>query len=513
MQALLHVNQSLEQAKEKAAESEERYRIFYQNAPLPYQSLDAEGCFIDVNPMWLRTLGYERDEVIGKWFGDFLHPDLIEHFNVNFPAFKKQGSVSDVQFKLRKKDGTYIHVSYDGCIGYTPEGGFKQTYCVFKDITAQKRTEEKLRESEERFKALHNASFGGIGIHDKGIILECNQGLSEMTGYSPEELIGMDGLLLISPDSRELVKSKILAGYEKPYEAHGLRKNGEVFPMRLEARNIPYKGKMVRTVEFRDITESKQAEKALIAAKEKAEESDLLKSAFLANMSHEIRTPMNGILGFAELLKEPDLSVEKHQKYIRIIEKSGLRMLNIINNLVDISKIEAGLMKPEMSASNINEQIEYIYAFFKPEADAKGIKLSFNAPLPANEATIRTDPEKLVAILTNLVKNAIKFTDDGEIEFGYYKKDEPFEFYVKDTGAGIPKNRQEAIFERFLQADIADKMALQGAGLGLAISKAFVEMLGGNIRVESETGKGSTFYFTLPCPEKTPPLVRPVKEY
>ena len=262
-----------------------------------------------------------------------------------------------------------------------------------------------------------------------------------------------------------------------------------------------------------DITTLKDTEHELIMAKEKAEESDRLKSAFLANMSHEIRTPMNGILGFADLLKEPGLTGDEQQKYIQIIEKSGKRMLNIINDIIDISKIESGLIKPEINESNINQQIEYIYTFFKPEAEAKGIELSFRNTLPAKEATIQTDREKLYAILTNLVKNAIKYTKEGSIEFGVStgsttvstgsttgSVSEPVElqFYVKDTGIGIPKDRQEAIFERFIQADIADKKAYQGAGLGLTISKAYVEMLGGRIWVESKEGIGSTFYFTLP---------------
>ncbi|MFZ4464481.1 MAG: ATP-binding protein [Bacteroidales bacterium] len=233
-------------------------------------------------------------------------------------------------------------------------------------------------------------------------------------------------------------------------------------------------------------------------AKERAEESDRLKSAFLANMSHEIRTPMNGILGFAELLKEPGLTGDQQQEYIRIIETSGARMLNIINDIVSISKIESGTLEVSNIESNINHQMEYIYDFFKPEAEAKGLKLSFINSLPAKNAIIRTDREKVFAILTNLVKNAIKYTLKGSIEFGYLKKDDFLEFYVKDTGMGVPKHRQEAIFERFVQADIEDKMALQGAGLGLAITKSYVEMLGGKIWVESEEGLGSTFYFTLP---------------
>ena len=236
----------------------------------------------------------------------------------------------------------------------------------------------------------------------------------------------------------------------------------------------------------------------LIIAKEKAEESDKLKSAFLANMSHEIRTPMNGILGFSDLLKLPGLTGLQQQEYISIIEKSGNRMLNIINDIVDISKIEAGLMIVNNKDSNINKKIEFIYIFFKPQVEEKGMQFFFKNALPTKEATISTDSEKVYSILTNLVKNAIKYTKEGTIEFGYIKKDKTLEFYVKDTGIGIPKDRQSAIFERFVQADITDKMARQGAGLGLSISKAYVEMLGGSIWVESEEGIGSTFYFTLP---------------
>ena len=238
--------------------------------------------------------------------------------------------------------------------------------------------------------------------------------------------------------------------------------------------------------------------KELLKAKEQAEESDRLKSAFLANMSHEIRTPMNGILGFAELLKEPGLTGKEQQDYIRIIEKSGARMLNIINDIVDISKIEAGLMKLEIQDSNVNEQIQDIYTFFKPEVEAKGMILSFNTPLPTKEAILKTDREKVYAILTNLVKNAIKYSNTGTIEIGYSKRDSDLEFYVKDTGIGIPNDRHGAIFERFIQADIPDEWAQQGAGLGLSITKAYVEMLGGKIRVASQVSVGSTFYFTLP---------------
>ncbi|KUO66898.1 MAG: hybrid sensor histidine kinase/response regulator [Lutibacter sp. BRH_c52] len=236
----------------------------------------------------------------------------------------------------------------------------------------------------------------------------------------------------------------------------------------------------------------------LIVAKERAEESDRLKSAFLANMSHEIRTPMNGILGFAGLLKTPNLTGEKQQEYIRIIENSGKRMLNIINDIISISKIESGILEVNISETNINDQIDYILNFFLSETENKGILLFSKNSLSANDVIIKTDKEKLYAILTNLVKNAIKFTKEGSIEFGYAKKGKFIEFFVKDTGVGISKEQKKLIFERFRQGSESLSRNYEGAGLGLSISKAYVELLGGNIWVESITGKGSTFYFTIP---------------
>ncbi len=248
----------------------------------------------------------------------------------------------------------------------------------------------------------------------------------------------------------------------------------------------------------REITDRVIVEQQLIKAKEKAEESEKLKSAFLANMSHEIRTPMNGILGFARLLKESDLNEDEASEFIDLITKSGKRMLNIINDIIDISKIEAGQMEINICEMNIIEQINDAFFFFKPEADEKKLQIFIDIPKNEEIVTVLTDKDKIFAVLLNLTKNAIKFTNLGFIQIGYTIKDNNVLFYVTDTGVGIDYSLHHIIFERFRQGSEALSRNYEGAGLGLSISKAYIEMLGGKLWVESIIGKGSTFYFTIP---------------
>lgn len=237
----------------------------------------------------------------------------------------------------------------------------------------------------------------------------------------------------------------------------------------------------------------------LLRAKERAEESDRLKTAFLANMSHEIRTPMNGILGFTELLRESDLSVEEKDKYIEIIQQSGHRMLNTVNDIIEISKIETGLMSLNPVTFDINKVLEELTSFFQPEAKKKSIRLFIEKSISEKKATVTMDRHKYESILSNLIKNAIKYTNGGEIKTGYLSKKGKIEFYIIDTGMGISVERQKAVFDRFVQADIEDKKALGGSGLGLSIAKAYAEAIGGELWLErSVPGSGSEFRFRLP---------------
>jgi signal transduction histidine kinase len=246
---------------------------------------------------------------------------------------------------------------------------------------------------------------------------------------------------------------------------------------------------------FEDYFKQRQT---LEQAKQKAEESDKLKSAFLSNIAHEIRTPMHGILGFAEMLKTASLSNEQMREYIAIIEKSSARMLNTITDLIEISRIESGQTEINLSLLDIDGQVDSIYAIFKPEADKKGLQLNVINILETEGVHIRTDRDKLDTILTQILKNAIKYTKKGSIEIRYLQKGDFIEYSVKDTGIGIEKDKQQAIFGRFTQADNSLSKNYEGFGLGLSITQAYVEMLGGSIWVESEPGTGSTFCFTIP---------------
>ncbi len=413
----------------------------------------------------------------------------------------KNGELWDYELTLKTKTGVLKYASINARLISDINGKPNHIDGAIRDITERKQSETQLRKLSQ---AVEQSPTTIILTDTEGNIDNANHKTLEITGYELAEIIGKNPRIFSSGEKSKndykVLWETILSGEEWRGEFHNKKKNGELYwELASISPIINEKGKITHYLAVKeDITEHKQTLEDLIKAKEHAEESDKLKSAFLANMSHEIRTPMNGILGFAELLKEPDLSGEQQQEYIKIIEKSGIRMLNIINDIVDISKIEAGLMKVDIKDSNINEKIQFIYIFFKPQVEGKGMQLLFNNTLPIKEAIIRTDNEKVYSILTNLVKNAIKYSNEGSIVFGYVKKGKTLEFYVKDTGIGIPKDRQSAIFERFIQADISDKMARQGAGLGLSISKAYVEMLGGKIWVESEEGIGSTFYFTLP---------------
>jgi len=330
---------------------------------------------------------------------------------------------------------------------------------------------------------------------------------TRITGYTPEEFVEQKSIafndLILSEyrdsiwnDWQNIINNKQVFESEYPIKTA----SGEIKWLWERGRGVFNDNDELQYLEgyIEEITAIKLNKEELIKAKEKAEESDRLKSAFLANISHEIRTPMNGILGFAELLKEPDLSLENHIEFIQVIETSGQRMLNIINDLIDISKIESGETTLRLKKTNLLNILHELNIFFTPEAYDKGIKLDYSCEINPDDCWIETDNQKLNQIIANLIKNALKFTEKGSIRFGCQKQNSKFKFFVTDTGQGISADQINFIFDRFRQGTMHLTRKHEGAGLGLAISKAYVELLGGSIHVDSEPEKGSTFWFELP---------------
>lgn len=391
----------------------------------------------------------------------------------------------------------------------------------WQNTQKRQQIEAALKESEHKLRSLFNTMTQGVIYHNKeGRIIDANAAAEQILGVSLDQMQGLTSMdyrwHVIHEDGSDfpghthpvmqaLVTGQavcnITMGVYHPSKNEYRWIQTSAIPQFLD-QNTELFGIYVT---FTDITERKQAEDALqkqnielIAAKQKAEESDRLKSAFLANMSHEIRTPMNGILGFTDLLMNNELDPITRHKYIEIIQKSGHRMLTIINDLIDISKIEAKQIQIFYENTNIDKILEELYLFFYPESLKRKIFLNYNRELPPSKHLVETDKIKVTQVLTNLIKNALKFTTHGSVEFGCRMQNNELYFYVSDTGMGVSDEYRNKIFERFRQGELSQHQVEEGTGLGLAISKAFIELLGGQIGLDSKKDVGSTFYFTLP---------------
>jgi PAS domain S-box-containing protein len=460
---------------------------------------DGSFIFKGINPMHEKLTGYHNNDITGKTPEEILDPEVAKAVSHNYATCIREGKTIQYEEalpflgKITWWETVLNPVRNDA-------GHIYRIIGTSKNITERKQAYAQLK----KMSAAVEQSPAVVVITDpRGNIEYVNPMFTEHTGYSAEEARGKNPRILQSGlVPKALYKdlwNTILSGKVWRGELQNKKKNGELYwESVVIAAILNTEGVITNFVAVKeDITDQKKMLTDLIAAKEKAEESDRLKTAFLANISHEIRTPMNGILGFSELLKEPQLSGEEMIEYIDLIHQSGLRMLNLINDLIDISRIDAQETKLQITETPLNELLHNLHAFFKPEAEAKGLRLTCTTGLSDIESIIKTDSIKLNQILTNLIKNALKFTHKGGIDFGYTKGHGKLEFYVIDSGIGIPADMKDKIFERFLQVDNTLTRGYEGAGLGLSITKAFIEMLGGTIRVESIDGEGSKFFFTL----------------
>jgi PAS domain S-box-containing protein len=373
-----------------------------------------------------------------------------------------------------------------------------------KEILERKKNEAALKVSQQVFKTLAEVSPVGIfRTKPNGETIYVNPTWTELSGLSFEEAQGNNWLKAVHPEDR----AKVIENWES--DTHfSKRSNAEYRFLRNDGSVVWVIGNAVPELinneingyigTITDITRIKQFEIDLIQARDKAEESDRLKTAFLNNISHEVRTPMNAIIGFSNLLSDQDLEPVVRNDFLQTIVQSCQQLLSIITQIVNIAIVEAGQEKVYEKEVSLNSIFKMLFDQFSPEAAKKNIVLTYHTALSENRDIIETDETKLIQIISNLLSNALKFINHGSVQFGYLMNENHLEFYVKDTGIGIPYEMHEKIFERFRQVENNLTRNYDGSGLGLSISKAYVELLGGKIWVSSELDEGSIFKFTIP---------------
>ncbi len=504
-------------AKQRAEDNETQLKESQAMAKLGSWELDIETGIFTFTDNFYSIFKTSAEEMggykmtINEYASRFVHPDdchmvekeVMEAIKTDDPDFAKY-----LEHKIRYIDGSTGYIGVRFFIKKDNSGKTIKTYGVNQDITDRKIAEQKLQESKEkaeesekRFRIIAEQSTEGITVADlKGNYVYVNNTFCQMSGYTKEELLKMTvfdmGSGNVGQDDDVYYREENVSG-KKRY--HVLRKkDGTDYYTEITGTYIEIDKQKLILGSIRDVSEIVKYQNDLIAAKEKAEESDKLKSAFLMNVSHEIRTPMNGILGFIDLLAQPELSDAEKSGFIDIVNKSGKRLLNTINDIVEISKIEVGDVHLNYEVVDVSEILQFQYNFFKMQAMEKGVGLRIREQITGDVAIIETDKHKLDGILMNLIKNAIKFTPEGLIEIGNYIEDDKLFFYVSDSGRGIPEDKVEVIFDRFVQAELGNTRGYEGSGIGLSIVKAYIEAFKGKIEVKSEVGKGSTFLFSIP---------------
>lgn len=431
---------------------------------------------------------------------------ILKESGIDIPFIVISGTIGEEVAVQAMKAGAHDYIMKDNLKRLLP--AIERELRESESRADRKLLEQKQKQAEEKLRILSQAveqSPTSILITDtEGKITYINSKFSVLTGYSPEETLGQNPRFLKSGEMpTEYYKEMwmtINSGKEWSGEFHNRKKSGELYWEQAFISPIfDSTGMITHFLSIKeDITGRKQTEKELISAKEKAEESNRLKTEFLHNMSHEIRTPMNGIMGFTTLLEDPDISHEKQKQYIKFITNSSTQLLRIIDDILEISQLETTQVKAHNEQVCLNDLLLELFSIFDMKAKAKKIPLYLNKGLSDKQSLIYTDTLKLNKILGNLLENALKFTSTGFVEMGYQLKNNTIEIYVQDTGIGINPQKQESIFERFSQEEKEVTKIYGGLGLGLSIAKENTELLGGKITLKSEKGKGSVFYVTIP---------------
>jgi PAS domain S-box-containing protein len=488
-------------------DSENRFRKIFEESPFSMLMTGKDFTIIRANSSFCNMIGYKEEELRSFTFRNFTHSDYISRDEVSLmKMISGEIPVYHTEKRYICKDRSIIWGSTTVSIIRNERDEIQFFLVMIEDITLRNKAEAELDNSVSMLKATFESTEDGLLVVDSdGKIVQLNKKFTDMWHIPEEILVSMEDRLALDYVRNELIDPESFVEnvkrlYSKPEEtSFDLLefKDGRFFERYSQPQMI--NGKDVgRVWSFRDITRQKKAEADLIKAKERAEESDKLKTAFLHNVSHEIRTPMNAIIGFSTLLNEPGSTEDERRQYTDIISRSGSQLLSIINDIVDIANVESGQARVNLSEINLNSTLKSLNEQFSINSKEKNVALVLEMPMADKDSTLVTDNTKLVQILSNLINNALKFTKNGQIAFGYTVKDNFIEFYVKDTGIGIHPEQYSRIFERFYQIDSAISRQYSGTGLGLSICKGYVELLGGSIRVESEPGIGTCFIFTVP---------------
>jgi PAS domain S-box-containing protein len=490
--------------EEALLKSQHLFQTLAQVSPVGIFRTNADGNTTYVNPKWSELSGFSSREAFGEGWLNAVHPEDRGKLSESWANNLKSGNESSAEYRFLRPDGSTIWVigkAVPELIGNEVTGYIG----TITDITELKRAEEILRESEKKYRRIfENVQDLYYETTIEGTILEISPSIEILSKgqYHPVDLIGKS-MNEFYPDPLEranLISKLNERGSVTDFEITLRNRDGSSVPCSISSKiYCDAQGRPEKILgSTHDITERKKFEEELITAKVKAEESDNLKTAFLHNISHEIRTPLNAIVGFSALLTEPGLDDESKFSFIETITQSSNQLLAIISDIIEISNIDAGILKYSKSEIKINLILQRLFDQFLPEAKEKSIEFKKETPLSDDRAVILSDNTKFIQIITNLLSNAFKFTQSGNIEFGYTVADKFLNFYVSDTGIGIPEDQYLRIFDRFYQVEHRMARHFEGTGLGLSISKAFVELLGGRIWVDSELGKGSVFYFSLP---------------
>lgn len=462
-----------------------------------------------LSPRSNEILGYGPDDAIAvKNWSDLIYPDDLEQTRIDLSAYLEgRKPLFSTEQRLKTKDGNWKWILTRGkAVAWDSAGKPLRMTGTHTDITERKQADDALKASEMRFNQLAEQSRTIVWEVDaKGLYTYVSRVTEQVIGYQPEELIGKKFFYDLHPEAeRETLKAAAFNVFERREKFVGLEntvqtKNGQI--IWFSTNGIPIIGADGELLGYRgadtDINERKMNEYELVKAKEKAEESNRLKSAFMRNMSHEIRTPMNAIMGFSDLMQAADGDEKNY--FADIILKSSEQLLMVIDDVILLSRLQS----EKLPLNNIGFKpaeltTDIIRMFFLPDLK-KELKLTLNIPAQYKDLVVRADGDKIKQILINLVSNAIKYTLKGGVEAGFDMVNAAcIEFYVEDTGIGIPEKEHKRIFDTFCRGEEVISSAIRGTGLGLSIAKELVELLGGEIGVNSTPGKGSRFHFTVP---------------